>query len=393
MHVRHGTADTLAPPLWERPTRPREKDFGQDPFIVIWEVTQACRLACVHCRATAQPDRHPLELTTAEGRALIDQIACFDDPLFVLTGGDPLERPDLFDLIAYAAGRGLRVTLTPSATPRLTPTAIRAARAAGARRMALSLDGSDAARHDAFRQVDGSFAITMTGLAAARERGLPVQINTTVCRRTIHDLPAIGELVRTQGVALWAAFFLVPTGRGKSEDLLSARETEEALGWLCDFSRTAPFPVKTTAATHYRRVVLEQMRRERETDAAAKVVAFARHRANFASPDGIPRARRGVNDGNGFCFISHTGDVYPSGFLPVTAGNVRRTSVVDLYRHSPLFQRLRDPDALKGRCGVCEYRRVCGGSRARAFAVTGDLMAEDPSCAYLPRARRSEQHP
>jgi len=352
-------------------------DFSERPYIVIWEVTQACDLACVHCRACAQPRRDPFELSTAEGKRLIDEIAAMRVPVFVLTGGDPIKRPDLFELVEYANQVGVRVSLTPSATPLLTREVVHRLKASGLARLAVSLDGSNALVHDAFRGMSGSFDRTMEAIEWANEVGLPVQINTTFSRRNVEDFAEIASLMERKKIALWSVFFLVPTGRGKSSDLLSAQEFEDIFSKLHDLSLRAPFHIKTTEAQHYRRYVLQQQvasRRRGESLAARDKVE-----------DTIGRAPRGLNDGKGFVFVSHTGEVFPSGFLPFSGGNIRSDSLNRIYRESPLFQQLRDPDQLGGKCGACEFRHICGGSRARAFAMTGDPLAEEPCCAYVPK--------
>jgi radical SAM protein len=352
-------------------------DFNERPFLAIWEVTQACDLACVHCRASAQPNRHPMELTTAEGKDLIDQIAAMDVPVFVLTGGDPIKRPDLFDLIGHARAMGVRVSLTPSATPLLTREIVFRLKEAGLARLAVSLDGARAETHDAFRGMSGSYARTLNVIEWANEAGLPTQINTTFSRRNMAEMDAIAELVEKLRITLWSVFFLVPTGRGKLDDLLNADEFEQIFARIYQLSKTASFDIKTTEAQHYRRFLLQQRVVERRagtlTEAAEKVV------------DTIGRAPRGLNDGKGFAFISHTGEVYPSGFLPLSAGNVRREALRTIYRESPLFTQLRDTSKLEGKCGACEFKEVCGGSRARAYALTGDPFAEEPCCSYIPR--------
>ena len=360
-------------------------DFDRSPFLVIWETTRACDLACLHCRASAHPLRHPDELTTAEARALLRRIRAFDErrpPLLVLTGGDPLKRPDVTSLVAYGTELGLRVALTPSGTPLMTPPVLAELRDAGLARLAVSLDGSTAAVHDRFRGVDGSWAWTVAMLREAARLGLSTQINTTVSRHNRHDVDAIAALVRELGITLWSVFLVVPTGRARPGDLLAADEVEALLHRLYDLSLDAPFDVKTTAAPHYRRVALQRRTAARRAGASDAPAAPA---IGFTLADHIGRAR-GVNDGNGFAFVSHTGDVYPSGFLPLSAGNVRTHDLLAVYRTSELFRALRDPDALRGKCGACEFRRVCGGSRARAHALTGDVLAADPSCAYIPPA-------
>jgi radical SAM protein len=348
-------------------------DFDLAPFTIAWELTRACAYACVHCRADAQPRRDPGELDTAEGMRLIDQLAGFGRPILVLTGGDPLMRRDVFRLAAHADERGLRVSLTPTATALPTRARMREAQEAGIRRVAFSLDAADAHVHDRFRGVDGSFQRTMKGIANARAQEMPLQINTTVCAENVGQLERMAEMLEQWEIVQWSVFFLVPLGRGRSLRMLDAQEHERVLCWLCDLGEHAPFDVKATAAPQFRRIV-----RQRSARAAG---------AGFRFADGLdrPGAAKGVNDGRGFMFISHLGQVMPSGFLPLPVGNVRTEDPVTLYRRSPLFRSLRDSSVLKGRCGRCEFRDVCGGSRARAYAVTGDHLASDPSCPYVPQ--------
>lgn len=360
-----------------------ELDFDQAPFIIFWEVTRACALACRHCRAVAQPHRHPRELTTEEGVRLIDDIVTFGNPLLVITGGDPMMRPDLCDFIRYGTEKGLRVSLAPSATALVTKEALRKVKEAGVKRISFSLDGSRAEIHDAFRQTKGSFERTLRILRDIREVGIPLQVNTTLSRYNKDDLENIARIVGEFGAVLWSVFCLVPTGRGKDEDMVSPQEHEDAFNWLYDLSKKVPFDVKTTAAENYRRVVIQRRRQEAGL-AATSNVKLELANPGFDPGDGIARAAKGVNDGNGCCFISHIGEVYPSGFLPIVAGNVRTESIVPIYRHSPIFRDLRDPSKLKGKCGRCEFNRVCGGSRARAYAVTGDYLAAEPYCVYQP---------
>ncbi len=356
-----------------------EINFNERPYVAIWEVTQACDLACAHCRACAQPKRHPLELTTDEGKLLIEQIAEMKVPVFVLTGGDPIKRPDLFELIEYASRIGVRVSLTPSATPLLTREIVHRLKESGLARLAVSLDGSNAKAHDAFRGMSGSFDRTLETIEWANEIGLPVQINTTFSRTNYGDFEAIAELVQQKKIALWSVFFLVPTGRGKLGELLADDEFEDIFAKLYRISKHATFHIKTTEAQHYRRYVIQQQVLEKRTG----TVEPASSSCNIA--DTIGRAPRGLNDGKGFVFISHTGEVYPSGFLPIPGGSVRAQRLSGIYRNSPIFKRLREPDQLNGKCGACEFRKICGGSRARAFAVSGNPMAEEPCCAYTPK--------
>jgi len=352
-------------------------DFARTPFLVIWEVTRACALACVHCRADAIARRDPRELTTAEARTLIDQVVAFGTPrpLFVLTGGDPMWRKDLEDIVRYASASGLSVALTPSGTAAATRKRLAALQETGLTRIAVSLDGPDPETHDAFRRVRGSYAWTMKIIESAGDLGLPLQINTTVSRRTLPTLERMAERVGAFPLALWAVFFLVQTGRGASLDQITADECEAVLAWLADLAGRVPFGIKTTEAPHFRRVVAER-------DAAS---AWTSDGGTGQRPRGtrLPlRATRAVNDGNGFVFVDHVGDICPSGFLPAPRGNVRECRLVDIYRDDPMFRRLRDPDALEGRCGRCRYRDVCGGSRSRAYAATGNPFAEDPLCGY-----------
>jgi len=347
-------------------------DFDRAPFLVIWEVTRACALACIHCRADAIARRDPRELTTAEGFDLIEQVRSFGTPppLLVLTGGDPMWRKDLADLVGRASTAGLTVALTPSGTAMATRKRLEELKAAGLSRVAVSLDGPDPESHDAFRRVKGSYANTMKIVDAAIELGLPLQINSTVSRLTLPRLVELADVVARLPLTLWAAFFLVQTGRGASLEQITAQECEEVLAFLDDLSRRVPFGIKTTEAPHYRRV---QLANERAGAAAGTLLGRRQLRA--------PRA---VNDGNGFVFVDHVGNVCPSGFLPMPRGNVREGRLLETYRDDPVFKRLRDPNALGGRCGRCELRAVCGGSRSRAFAATGDPFAEDPLCAYVP---------
>jgi AdoMet-dependent heme synthase len=353
--------------------------FDRAPFIVIWETTRACALACVHCRAAAIPQRDPRELTTDEGQRLMDRVTAFGDPppLLVLTGGDPLRRPDIVDLVAYGARRGLSVSLTPSGTAAASEARLRALRDAGLARLAVSLDGGTAEVHDAFRGVVGSHRHTLTIMERARALGLPLQINTTVCRRTVKELPGLAHQVEAFGVVLWALFFLIPVGRAEADEALGAGEIETVLEWAAGLTGRYPFGVKTTEAPHFHRVLAHR----RQLSGGVPTRSLERE------TDRIRRADRAVTDGNGFVFVDHTGNICPSGFLPLVAGNVRHDDLVDVYRDSPLFAALRDPARLGGRCGRCEYRGLCGGSRARAFAASGDLLAEDPGCAWQPGAR------
>jgi radical SAM protein len=347
--------------------------FDRAPRRVYWEVTRACDLACRHCRAEAAPEPDPAELDPEEGLRLISELAEFGSPLphLVLTGGDPLKRSDLFTLIAAARHRGFGVSVAPSATPLMNASIVARLKAAGVDAISLSLDGSDAARHDALRRVDGCFDRTLEASRACAAVGLPFQVNTLVSEETLDDLPAIHRLVTDLRAARWSLFFLVAVGRGAVLKPITAEACERLFERLLDLSDRGPI-ITTTEAPHFRRVVLERARRAGRGEAAV--------------PHGHMGHGAGIRDGNGIMFISHTGEVHPSGFFPLAAGDVRRADPVALYRDSDLFRMLRRPDLLTGRCGRCEYAESCGGSRARAFAATGDPMAEDPLCLYEPTA-------
>ncbi len=346
-------------------------NFDQCPMLVIWEVTQACDLACVHCRASAQSERNPSELTTEQGYRLLDEIRSFGEPLMVFTGGDPLKRPDLYDLIRYSVKIGLRTNVTPSATPLLTAEAIQGFKDAGVTRLAISLDGPDSASHDEFRGIPGTFDRAMFALRYARDIGLDTQFQSTITRRNMHRLPEMAEIAKEVRTKMWSLFFLIVTGRAAAEDDLLAEEYEKVFEFMYDLSKTAPFGIKTTEAMHYRRYVAQRAKAEG---------GMARNEA----AKGVAWRTAGVSDGKGFVFVSHTGEIFPSGFLPVSGGNVLHDSLTDVYRNADLFRTLRDSSQRGGKCGICEYVKVCGGSRSRAYALTGDYLAEDPRCIYQP---------
>jgi radical SAM protein len=354
-------------------------NFNQAPFTIAWEVTRACAFACKHCRADAQHQPDPRELTTEESFRLVDRLAEFGSPILIFTGGDPMMRRDLFDLIAYANEKGLRCSLTPTATALPTPARLEQARAAGIRRIALSLDAPTAEVHDEFRQVQGSWERTMRILHNAQAAGLSVQVNTTVSRFNVDLLPEMVPFIQEVNAVQWSVFFMVPTGRAQARWMISAEQHEQVFNWLYDLSKTAPFDIKATAAPMYRRVAIERKRAEVGDQ---QPVTF--QGAGFQYADGLNRPTKGVNDGNGFLFISHLGEIMPSGFLPISAGNVRQDDIVSVYRSHPLFTDLRDPSKIKGKCGVCEYLDVCAGQRGRAYGLTGDYLESDPACLYEP---------
>jgi radical SAM protein with 4Fe4S-binding SPASM domain len=441
-------------------------NFDETPFLAIWEVTQSCDLACKHCRAAAQPIAHPDELSNAEGKALIDQIADMHIPIFVFTGGDPMKRKDVFELIHYAADKGVQVALTPSATPLLTREAIFKLKEAGLVRLGISLDGSTPEIHDTFRGLPGAWARTIQAIEWANEAGIPIQVHSTISRHNANDLDNLCNLFEKLAIVMWNVFFLVPVGRGQLNDLLSGEEFEQVFGKIYELSHRVSFQIKTTEAMHYRRYLLQHNLEERRiahghghpsaarpsvalggdnstsaalkghdstsealsgdnsssaalngdnstsaalngddsTSAALKGHDFSRaenaanksvgalapvYEPGAPTADAKTRtaswATRRVNDGKGFMFISHVGNVYPSGFLPIHAGNVRETPLADIYRNAPIFKSLRDTSKLEGKCGACEYKEICGGSRARAYAVTGDPLAPEPCCIYQPK--------
>jgi AdoMet-dependent heme synthase len=365
--------------------RMEHADFTKAPFTIAWEVTRACAFACKHCRADAQHQRDPRELTTAEGYQLIDRLAEFGSPILVFTGGDPMMRRDLFDLIGYATQKGLRCSLTPTATALPTPDRLKRAKEVGIRRIALSLDAPSPETHDEFRQVEGSWKRTMQILHNAKEVGLSVQVNTTVSTFNVNQLPEMVPFIQEVEAVQWSVFFLVPTGRAQVKYMISSQQHEEVFNWLYELSQQAPFDIKATAAPMYRRVAIQRKKAEAGDD---QKVTF--QGAGFQYADGLHRPTKGVNDGNGFLFISHLGQIMPSGFLPIDCGNVREQDVVEVYRNHPVFVDLRNYEKLKGKCGICDFRDVCGGQRGRAYGVTGDYMETDPACAYEPRIKIQE---
>jgi radical SAM protein len=347
--------------------------YRRQPRNVYWETTVACGLACQHCRAHAMPDPDPAQLTTAEGKALMDSVKELGSML-VLTGGDPLERPDLPELIEYGRSLPISLSITPSTTPRLTREKVGRFKELGITAMGVSLDGPTAEHHDAFRAVPGTFAHSMNALTWAAEERVKVQVNTTVTAKTLPHLPEIYALLRDRfapPVRRWSLFLLVPMGRGESLGVPTAQQVEELFEWVYDIGEEAPFRVGTTEAPHYRRYWIQRQL------AGGTPLAAVQQRARAMS--------FGIRDGNGVVFVSHTGDVYPAGFLPEPKlGNVRDTPLDRIYRESEALQQLQNPDNYTGRCGQCAFRYACGGSRARAWAMTGDPLGDDPLCAFDP---------
>lgn len=378
--------------------RKLKHDINDRPFLLVWEVTRACQLVCRHCRADAQFVPDPLQLSTDEGKALLDDLAAYGTPrpMVVLSGGDAFERDDLPELIRHGTDAGLAISLSPSVTPRFTEERLAAVREAGTKAMSLSLDGATAATHDHFRGIDGTFDQTMAAAEMIRRHGFRFQVNTTICADNLHELPAILETVLGMQAHLWYLLFLVPMGRGSHLTPLSSEQEEDVLNWLHDVSDWTS--VKVTEAPNYRRIVLQ---RDAEAEgqiardgnpAPARGPLYEALLTETVRRLGVPekaKVRRppiGVNSGRGFAFIDHTGHVHPSGFLPHDAGSVRERSFRDIYRNDPVFRALREPSGFAGKCGICEFNDVCGGSRARALAMTGDMFASDPTCRYVPKA-------
>jgi radical SAM protein len=345
-------------------------DYRSAPLLLIWEVTRACALACQHCRASAEDVRDSRELTLDQGRKLIDQVADLGTPLLVFTGGDPLQRDDLEDLIRHGRSRDLTVATIPAATPRLTRERIFSLRDAGVQQLALSLDGESAAKHDDFRRVEGTFDKVMEGARWIREAGIPLQINTVFGAWNFDDFDALAETVAGLGAVFWEVFFLVPTGRGSSLQSCSPEQFEALFRKIHELAKTAKFHIKVTEGQHYRRYFLQN-------EGQAHVVSpQTGHRPVAAKP---------VNAGNGFCFVDFKGDVYPSGFLPVECGNVKTVPLAQIYQRHPVFLELRDLTNLKGKCRTCQYLDFCsGGSRARAYGRTGDYNASEAFCTFEP---------
>lgn len=363
-------------------TLPAPFDFSVAPLLVIWESTRSCALACDHCRANADTTVNPDELTTAEGKALIDKVKAMGTPIMILSGGDPLNRTDLEELIRHGKSVGLRMGTIPAATPNLTRERLASLKEAGVDQLAFSIDGATAASHDTFRRTPGAFDTVLKACKQARELDIPIQINSCFGAWNWHEFDAVAKLVTTLDIAFWEVFFLIPVGRGAKLGGLTPEQFEEGFAKLRKMTQEQSFVVKLTEGQHFRRYALQQ-----EVHAGEGVAARVEH--TVARPAslraGLRLPKRAVNAADGFLFVDHVGDICPSGFLPVRRGNVRFDDLATVYRSDEMFRDLRDHSKLKGRCGVCEYREVCGGSRARSWAITGDIFAEDPSCGYQPK--------
>jgi len=381
------------------------------PRLIFWEVTKGCNLRCIHCRATATELSSPLDLPTTKALNLIEQVSQYALPILVLSGGEPLFRTDIFQLARYATDRGLRVALATNGTLVSTEIA-RKIVDAGVRRVSISLDGATAATHDAFRAIPGAFEAALRGFRNLKELGMSMQINTTIARHNAHELPAVLELARSMGADALHTFLLVPVGCGvdiAAEQMVPPEEYEKILNWFYDRAQEGGIELKATCAPHYFRVMRQRRAAERRAARAAPAatspvakgdigptditmpgstgIALHPHaaRAGHGPSEGMSAVTKGCLAGTGVCFISHVGEVYPCGYLPVMAGDLRRQSFADIWENSPVFHALRDDDGLKGKCGRCEFRHVCMGCRARAYAATGDYMDEEPFCIYEPR--------
>jgi heme b synthase len=355
---------------------PGGKDGGANLRLVAWEVTRNCNLSCIHCRAAATKGPYSNELDTDASLVLLDQISETGKPVVILTGGEPLLRPDIFEIARYGTQQGLRMVMAPNGTL-ITESVARDMAASGIQRISISLDGATRESHDRFRQVDGAFEGALRGIKWVKEAGVDFQINTTITQQNLDELAKIQELAVKLGAVAHHIFLLVPTGRGKYivDQEISAQQYEQTLNWFYDQRDKAPLQLKATCAPHYYRILRERARKD------GKSVTFKTH--------GLDAVTRGCLGGIGFCFISHIGIVQPCGFLDVSCGDVTKLPFGVIWKESEVFNTLRNYSNLKGKCGVCEYRKVCGGCRARAYEATGDYLAEEPLCLYQPRATSS----
>lgn len=342
--------------------------------LIAWEVTRSCNLACKHCRAEAHMDPYPGEFSTDEAKALIDTFPETGDPIIIFTGGEPLMRPDIFELVAYARDKGLRCVMAPNGTL-ITPEVARKMAEAGISRCSISIDGPEAVSHDAFRGVPGAFDAAMRGIQYLKDAGIEFQLNSTVTKSNLGSFKDIFRLADGLGAAAWHIFLLVPMGRAAelAGEVITAAEYEEVLNWFYDFRKTTKMHLKATCAPHYYRIMRQR--------AAGEGIAV--------TPEtfGMDAVTRGCLGGTGFCFISHTGQVQPCGYLELDCGNVRETPFPEIWRSSRHFQEFRTPSDYEGKCGHCEYHKVCGGCRARAYSLTGNHLAEEPLCSFTPKKR------
>ena len=340
--------------------------------LVAWETTRNCNLACVHCRASATTGPHTGELDTGEAFRLLDQISEVAKPIVILTGGEPLLREDIFDIASYGTEKGLRMVMAPNGTL-IDDNVARRLIDSGIKRISISLDGATAQSHDEFRKVDGAFEGAVSAMKIAKKVGLDFQVNTTITKTNLEQIPKIQQLAVKMGAVAHHIFLLVPTGRGKYivDKAINADEYEETLNWFYDQRDKTPLELKATCAPHYYRILRQKAKEE------GKSVSFQSH--------GLDAVTRGCLGGIGFCFVSHRGDVQPCGFLDANCGNVRENSFSEIWNQSRVLTDLRNYDKLKGKCNPCEFKRVCGGCRARAYEATGDYLTEEPLCSYMPR--------
>ena len=353
------------------------------PRLIFWELTTGCNLRCIHCRASATELMSPDDLSYREAVEVIDQIAEYAPFILVLSGGEPLWRKDVFDLAAYAGSKNIRVALATNGTLVDEATADRIV-AAGIRRVAISLDGADRRIHDSFRGQHGAFEAAVAGFRRLRQRGMSMQINTTVSRHNLVGLPEIYYLASELGADAFHIFLLVPVGCGltiKDEQMITAEQYEEVLNWLYDRSLDSRMELKATCAPHYFRIV-RQRRAEARRNGLPVPELPAGHGGHHAPS--MNAMTRGCLAGSGVCFISHRGEVFPCGYLPVSAGNLKQQAFHDVWEHAGVFEQLRDLDQLEGKCGICEFKKVCLGCRARAYGVTENYLAEEPFCVYQP---------
>jgi len=382
---------------------------NHNPRLIFWEVTKGCNLRCIHCRATATELSSPLDLPTAKALNVIEQVSQYAKPILVLSGGEPLFRADIFELARFATDRGLRVALATNGTL-VTEEVARKIVDAGVRRVSISLDGANAATHEAFRGIPGAFEAALKGFRNLQALGMSLQINMTIARHNAQQLPEVLELAKSIGADALHTFLLVPVGCGvdiSAEQMVPAEEYEQILNWFYDRSQEGEIELKATCAPHYFRVMRQRRAAERRASSASSPrpdtraigpteitmpgstgVALHPHAAKAAAkghPEGLHATTKGCLAGTGVCFISHQGEVYPCGYLPVLAGDLRHQPFAEIWENSAVFRQLRDPENLKGKCGRCEFRNICMGCRARAFAATGDYLDEEPFCIYEPR--------
>ena len=369
-------------------------DLDRRPILVFWEMTRACGLACRHCRASAIAHPLPGELTAEEGLSFVDALGRFDAPrpVLVATGGDVLERADLDALVARAAELKVPVALAPSVTPLLTDDRVASLRRAGIKVMSISLDGATAETHEGVRGVEGQFSATLAAIDRLRRHGITVQVNTVVMRANVEEFAAIARIVKESGASIWEVFFLIQVGRGLALGELTPAQNEDVCHFLVDAARYGMI-VRTVEAPFFRRVVESRAigpgaANSRAPDGTGPLYErlAAALRAELGEPTSRLRAQtKGTRDGKGIVFVAHDGEIHPSGFLPLSLGNIRDDDIASVYREHPLLRRIRAAD-FGGRCGRCDFRELCGGSRARAYASSGDSLAEDPACAYQPAA-------